>query len=104
MIDIRRIRDDAAAVKARLALRGPAATAAADELLAADSAWRSDLQRYEALQAEKNKISKEIGAKKKAGQPAEDLMARSSQLSAELEAARKDTEARELAVRDLALR
>lgn len=104
MIDIRRIRDDAAAVKARLALRGPAATAAADELLAADSAWRSDLQRYEALQAEKNKISKEIGAKKKAGQPAEDLMARSSQLSADLEAARKDTEARELAVRDLALR
>lgn len=104
MLDIKRIRDDAAAIKARLALRGPAAATAADELLAVDSAWRAALQRYEALQAEKNKISKEIGAKKKAGGSAEDLMAHSVRLTAELDAAKRDAEARELAVRDLALR
>ncbi len=104
MLDIRRIRENAAATKARLALRGAAASAAADELLAADADWRASLQRYESLQAEKNRISKEIGARKKAGESAEALMARSGELSAELDAAKKDTETREATVRDLALR
>ncbi|HPA16621.1 MAG TPA: serine--tRNA ligase [Verrucomicrobiae bacterium] len=104
MLDIKRIRENAAAVKARLGLRGPAATAAADELLAADARWRTAIQSYEALQAEKNRISREIGAKKKAGESAADLMARSVQLSSELDATKGDADARELAVRDLALR
>lgn len=104
MLDIKRMRDDAASLRPRLALRGEAAASAMDELLAADSAWRAAIQRFEALQAEKNRISKEIGTRKAAGQSADELMTRSGQLSSELSAAKTEAEARGQTTRDLALR
>ncbi len=86
MLDIKKAREDAAGLKARLALRGGDAAARVDGVVAADKRWREALQRVEALKAERNKVSKEVGQRKAKGQDAAELMARMKEVGAELEA------------------
>ena len=68
MLDIRLIRDNPDLVKQRLATRDPALTAAVDEILACDTQRRSAETRFQQLQADRKRISKEIGAKKGKGE------------------------------------
>lgn len=63
MLNIRRIRENAEAVKAGIARRGED-PAVIDQLVAWDSERRSLLQESEALKAERNRTSKTIGAAK----------------------------------------
>src|SRR5690606_16439096 len=47
-----------------------------DAILALDERWRRNLQELEMLRAERNRVSEEIGRLKKAGEPADDRIAR----------------------------
>ncbi|HEY5705048.1 MAG TPA: serine--tRNA ligase [Terrimicrobiaceae bacterium] len=67
MLDIRLIRDQPALVKTRLATRGSGMDEAVDAVLATDSKRRALETRLQSLQAERNRLSKEIGALRSKG-------------------------------------
>ena len=62
MLDIKRIRDHADAIKARLALRGAGDEQAIDQILALDEERRKAITEVEQLKSKRNAASKEIGA------------------------------------------
>ncbi len=62
MLDIKRIRDHAEAIKARLALRGAGDEKSIDKLLQLDEQRRKVVTEVERLKAKRNSASKEIGA------------------------------------------
>ena len=73
MLDIRLVREKPDFVRERLATRGGGDEAKVDELLRIDAERRkteTDLQR---LQSERNRLSKEIGAKRSRNEPSEEL-------------------------------
>ena len=74
MIDIAELRKDPEAFRRRVARKG-AALDVLDAVLARDAERRAILVEVEALRARQNSASKDIAAKKKAGQPADALMA-----------------------------
>ena len=61
MLDIRLLRENPDSVKARLAARGPGYESAVDAVLAIDGERRSADTSLQGLQAERNRLSKEIG-------------------------------------------
>ncbi len=63
MLDIHQIRERPAAVKERLSTRGED-PAVVDRILAVDERWRDALTELEALRAERNRVSKQIGRMK----------------------------------------
>lgn len=62
MLDVKMLREQPEAVRARLASRGAGDEARLDELLALDEKRRAALAEVESLKAERNRSSKEIGA------------------------------------------
>jgi seryl-tRNA synthetase len=88
MIDIRLLREEPDAVKAALARRGVEA-AEVDAVLAADTAWRSQQGKADALRAEVKELSRQVGQARKAGDDARatELSARSRRLGEEERAA-----------------
>jgi seryl-tRNA synthetase len=68
MLDIALIRKQTDAVKARLAARNADLPAQIDAVLHCDERRRAAETQLQQLQADRNRISKEIGAKKKAGE------------------------------------
>ncbi len=77
MIDLRRLRQDAAASRASLARRlDPELAGQVDRVLELDRRYRESLARFEALRAERKAASEEVARLKRAGQPADDLLAR----------------------------
>jgi len=75
MLDIKLIRENPAAVKQRLATRGRGDEARIDEIAALDERRRKLLTEADNLKAERNKVSKEIGAAKAKGQDTGPAMA-----------------------------
>lgn len=76
MIDIRQLRQEPGETRARLARRlGPALDAALEAILALDVQRRQLLSRVETLKAERNRATEEVARRKRAKEPAEDLMA-----------------------------
>jgi seryl-tRNA synthetase len=76
MLDVRRIRSEPDAVRARLAVRGKTETdAALDRILALDEERRALVGEGDGLKARRNAASQEVGARKRAGEDAEELMA-----------------------------
>ena len=63
MLDIQRIREDPGDVREALRKRGDD-PAIVDEVYALDQRWRELLQRVEAMRAERNRVSREIGRMK----------------------------------------
>jgi len=77
MIDLRRLRQDADASRASLARRlDPGLAGQVDRVLELDRRYRESLVRFEALRAERKAASEEVARCKKAGRPADDLLAR----------------------------
>ena len=75
MIDIKLLRQDAAGVRGALARRlDPALDQLLDRLAALDSERREVLTRTEALKARLNLATEEVARRKRAGQPADDLL------------------------------
>ncbi len=62
MLDIKLIRDKPDFVRQRLASRGAGEELKVDELLRLDDDWRKNLGEVEKLKAQRNRVSKEIGA------------------------------------------
>ncbi len=85
MLDIRLLREDAAAVKARLATRSGNYSDLIDQILACDARRRESETRVQHLRAEKNRLSKEIGALKKSGADSSELEAQVKGFSNEME-------------------
>lgn len=98
MLDLKLIRDDPDGVRRRLAVRGnPELAPQIDELLALDEARRSAIAQVDAMRAQRNEVSPEIGRLKQAGrhQEAEPLVREMRVLGeqmAELEATRAQLE------------
>lgn len=95
MIDIKRLRQDPAGVRAALARRRDRELdAAVDALQALDARRRELLTRAEAIKAERNAANEEVARRKKAKAPAEELLA---ELKASGEAVKAlDAEVREV--------
>ncbi|MCX8493018.1 MAG: serine--tRNA ligase [Chthoniobacterales bacterium] len=104
MLDIRLIREDAPAVKARLATRSGQYADLIDLILACDARRRESETRVQHLRAEKNRLSKEIGGIKKSGGDSSELEAQVKGFSEEMEdlgrtASELDAEQRDLLLR-----
>jgi seryl-tRNA synthetase len=97
VIDIKLLRQDAAGVRAALARRlDPTIDASLDRLADLDRRRRDVLTRSESLKARRNLASVEVARRKKAGQPADDLLAdlkRSAEEAKALDAAVSEIEA-----------
>jgi len=93
MLEIKRVRQNLAAIEAALGTRGPSVNL--DPFKAADEQHRRTLLEIEALRHRRNVVSDEIARLKKAGQPAETPMAEmraAAMRVKELEAALADTQ------------
>jgi len=104
MLDIRLLREDADAVKARLATRSGNYADLIDQILACDARRRESETRVQHLRAEKNRLSKEIGGLKKSGGDSSQLESQVKGFSEEMEelgrtAAELDAEQRDLLLR-----
>ncbi|MFZ4776771.1 MAG: serine--tRNA ligase [Terrimicrobiaceae bacterium] len=75
MLDIRLLRENPDSVKARLATRGPGHESAVDAVLAIDVERRASETGLQGLQAERNRLSKEIGKLRAAKQDSSALEA-----------------------------
>ncbi|MEO0454175.1 MAG: serine--tRNA ligase, partial [Verrucomicrobiota bacterium] len=73
MLDIKRLRDEPDVIKERLQTRSADSTIV-DEILELDQDRRKKISRVEELKAERNTISKEVGARKSKGESADDLL------------------------------
>jgi seryl-tRNA synthetase len=111
VIDLRAFRQEPDAVRAALARRlDPTLDAALDQLAALDRRRRELLTRTESLQAERNAATAEVARRKRAGEPADDLLAdlkRSGEaaraLEAEVRAAEAELDALALTIPNLPL-
>ena len=105
MIDVRLLRQDPAGVRASLMRRGdPAVGEGVDAALELDRKWRAVVTEAEALRAQRNAQTEEVARKKRAREPADELLAL---LKTSAERAKAlDAEARELddSLRDLLAR
>ncbi|MCW2994509.1 MAG: serS [Conexibacter sp.] len=86
MLDIRLIRRDPDAVRAALARRGESDVGVLDQVLALDVRRREILPRLEGLRAEQNAANQAIAAAKKAGEGAEEAIARMRAVAGEAKA------------------
>lgn len=103
MLDIRLIRDQPDLVKARLATRGSEMEDAVDAVLTADSRRRAVETRLQGLQAERNRLSKEIGALRSKGRDTTLIEAEVKAHSAEMQALSQQGTLLEQEQRDLLL-
>lgn len=95
MLDIRRLRDDRDGVVAALGRRGESFADSIDRALALDARRRDALTEVNDLKARRNAVSKEVGARKRAGEDADDLIAEMRTVGdtiSELDAAAKEAE------------
>ncbi len=92
MLDIRLIRENPENVKARLATRGGDHAGAVDSVLALDAARRAAETNLQGLQAERNRLSKEIGKLRTTKQDSSALEAKVKALSNEMQSISADSE------------
>ena len=104
MLDIRLLREDASAVKTRLATRSGQYADLVDQILACDARRRESETRVQHLRAEKNRLSKEIGGIKKSGGDSSELEAQVKGFSEEMEELGRTASELDAEQRDLLLR
>lgn len=104
MIDLRAFRQEPAAVRAALARRlDPALGSALDQLAALDVRRRELLTRTESLQAERNTATAEVARRKRAKEPADELLASLKRSGEEARALEGEVRAVEAELEALAL-
>ena len=81
MLDIKYLRDNPDEARRRLATRGRGDEVHIDSILSQDGKRRDIILRVEALKAERNTASKEIGLRKAKKEPADDLLSRMKEVS-----------------------
>ena len=103
MLDIRSLRENPETVKAQLALRGPGYDTLVDEVLAVDTQRRTNETRWQHLQSERKRLSKEIGMLRAKKSDSSALEEESRKLGVEMEALQSASSAAEARQRDLLL-
>ncbi len=103
MLDIRQIRETPETVKTLLAFRGPEFAGMIDQVLAADSDRRAAETRWQHLQSERKRLSKEIGAMRAKKADSSALEDESKKIGAEMEALQADAASSDARQRDLLL-
>lgn len=103
MLDIKRIREDPEDIKQRVRTRGGNSCELIDRLLECDEVRRRGETEKQALQGERNTISKEIGAKKKAGEDTAQIESGVREIGNRLKALAEEVEAAEISQRELLL-
>ncbi|MEM1060006.1 MAG: serine--tRNA ligase [Verrucomicrobiota bacterium] len=104
MLDIKRVREDAAGVRERLRVRGKGDDKLIDDLLSHDQTRRKLLTEVEELKAERNRTSKEVGQLKSKGQDASEQLTRMKEVSARIGELDQEVAEVEGLQRDLLLR
>ena len=104
MLDINLFRKQPDLVKARLATRGGSDTDAVDAVLAVDARRRRAETDSQALLAERNRLSKEIGAKRGKGEPTADAEAQVRAVGDRIAGLTREATDAEAEQRDLLLR
>ena len=104
MLDIRLLRENASAVKTRLAARSSQFSDLVDQILAIDARRRESETRVQHLRAERNRLSKEIGGIKRTGGDSSAIESQVKTFAVEMEelgrtAAELDAEQRDLLLR-----
>src|SRR6266513_4755423 len=84
MLDIRLVREQPDLVKSRLATRGGADEGKVDELLRVDAERRKAETALQQLNADRKRLSKEIGAKRSRGETAEEFEAQVRQIGQQI--------------------
>jgi seryl-tRNA synthetase len=103
MLDIRLLREDPEAVKARVKTRGGDAWELIDEILVCDENRRSGETEKQQLQADRNRISKEIGALKRDGKDSSEIEAQVRQIGERIKEIGEEVDAAETRQQDLLL-
>ena len=103
MLDIRLIRENPDFVRARLATRGGDSHTKIDEILACDTERRAAETRLQQLQADRKRISKEIGARKGRGEDTTEIEAQVRGIGEEIGRLDEQASAREQQQRELLL-
>lgn len=103
MLDIRSIRENPEFVQQRLATRGGDAAQRIADVLAIDKTRRAAETQLQQLQAERKKLSKEIGARKARGESTEEIEGRGRAIGTEIAALNEQAAALDLQQRDLLL-
>lgn len=103
MLDIRLIREEPDFVKSRLATRGSGVADAIDEVLAVDVARRKAETAVQQLNAERKRLSKEIGAKRSRGEQAQELENRGREIGDNIAVLNEETAALDERQRSLLL-
>ena len=103
LLDMQLIRSEPEKVKDAMAAKGET-DVDLDQLLSWDVDWRETLQELEQLRAERNTASKEIGRRKAAGEPADELIQRMKQVSQKVGALEETTRHLEQKIEDALLR
>ena len=93
MLDIRLVRDQPDHVKARLATRDASLSGVVDEILDSDRQRRAAETRFQQLQADRKRISKEIGGRKARGEDTSEIETQVRALGDEI--AKLDDEAKQ---------
>ncbi|PYL07123.1 MAG: serine--tRNA ligase [Verrucomicrobia bacterium] len=103
MLDIRLIREKPDLVRERLATRGGGDEAKVEEVLRVDVERRKTEAELQQLQSERNRLSKEIGAKRSRNEPSEELEGRVRKIGEQIAELSQRVSGLEGAQRDLLL-
>jgi len=95
MLDIRFLREDPQKVQAQVKTRGGSAWELIDEILECDVKRREGETEKQHLQSERNRISKEIGALKKAGEDSSEIEAEVRKIGEQIKAIGEEANAAE---------
>jgi seryl-tRNA synthetase len=103
VLDIRLIREKPDFVRARLATRGGGDEAKIDEVLRVDAERRKTETELQRLQSERNRLSKEIGARRSRNEPSEELEAQVRKIGEQISDLTQHTSAFDESQRNLLL-
>ncbi|MEM7696796.1 MAG: serine--tRNA ligase [Verrucomicrobiota bacterium] len=103
MLDIRLLREDPEAIKLRVKSRGGDAWALVDEILECDEKRRSSETEKQSLQSERNRLSKDIGQLRRAGENSDELEAQVREIGEQIKAIGESADAADARQRELLL-
>ena len=103
MLDIRQLREDPEGIRNSLKARGGDAWTLIDEILSCDEKRRAGETEKQGLQSERNRLSKEIGALRKAGSDSTEMEAQVRTTSDRIKAIGEEADAAEARQTELLL-
>ncbi|NLT70517.1 MAG: serine--tRNA ligase [Verrucomicrobiaceae bacterium] len=103
MLDIRQLREDPEGIKTRLRARGGEAWRLIDEILSCDEKRRAGETEKQQLQSDRNRISKEIGALRKAGEDSSEIEGRVREIGDRIKTIGEEADAAETRQTELLL-